>query len=159
MEDIKNIHSKLTNYFNELIKDGTIYDVTSLEYNYSASSPSRASEKETFTVKKFDDLKVKISFYIHLEEGSFFGERFSSNAYETAEFALEDIKIRINAMIEMKKALAGIKKTAKRKKQSDKDILKEELRVCLENENYERASEIEKEIEELDAKNKKKKTD
>lgn len=154
MEEIKNIHKKLTNYFNELIKDGIIYDVTSLEYNYSAISTSRAAEKESFTIKKFDELKVKISFYVHFDETSFFGERFSSSAYENADIALEDIKIRLQSLIEMKKALANIKVNAKKKKLSDKDRLKEELRSCLKNENYERASEIEKELEALGAKKK-----
>lgn len=151
MEDINIIHKKLSAYFNELIKEGTIYDVQSLEYNFVSESPSRDSDKENFTTKKFGKLKIKILFYLRFEEKNFFGERFSSEGYDNAENTLEDIKIRVKAMIDMRNAIKTIVPKEKKKKltpqEKRKQELKEELKTCLRNENYERASEIRKKID------------
>lgn len=155
MEDINIIHKKLSAYFNELIKDGIIYDVNSLDYAFVSESASRASDKENFTTKKFGKLKVRISFYICFTEKNFFGERFQSEAYDNADSALEDIKVRIKSIMDMKAALEAISSKSKRKKLSAEDKLKEELKTCLKNENYERASEIRKEIDAQGLKNKK----
>jgi len=155
MEDINIIHKKLTTFFNELIQKEIIYDVNSLEYSFVSETISRASEKESFSEKKFGNLKIKISFYICFTEKEYFGERFSSVAYENIDSALEDIKIRINSNIAMKAALENIQNKTKGKKISVIDKLREELKTCLSNENYERADEIKKEIEDKELKSKK----